>query len=310
MFIPQPLPYRSSPACLALLVCSLLLSGTAAAQTPPNPAPAGVLGTLEVRQRVYQPESCFHNGTTAVCSFVFVNKGPAGTLNAFANGDLRTLQFVDDGHVPHNNNSIYFVDRFGQHQPQLLMLTGDTGQITVEFPGVDPRVASGALAIGQQIIGGVPLQQQAAIGQPAPGSAPGGAPAAVAGSPPTTAPATAGSATVAGPASAPAPATNSQMPLSLTVLLGAAAAAPATAPPTAPTVPPGVQPVVMAAQAAMPQANLQANLQAAIAAAQQACRAPNGNSSQCKSARQAVVAQNQAIAAERQAAARRNAGLH
>jgi hypothetical protein len=166
----------------------MLLLGTSAGTMAdaPGAAPAGgqsapSLGTLEYGTNVFYPQGCAHNGTTVVCTFVFVHQAEtAGIRAGIAGSELTGIQFVDDGHVPHNPNNAYFVDRYGARQHVLVVNRSDQGTMMVEFPLIDTRVTSGEFHLGTQVIGGIPVAQGGA--GPAPGApnalASGGAQAA------------------------------------------------------------------------------------------------------------------------------------
>lgn len=146
-------------------------------------------GTLTSNQRLYYPQGCLHNGTTAVCSFVFINQGQAGTLNSnlgWGGSELIGIRFVDNGNVPHTPSAAYFVDSFGTRQPQLVMQQGGQGTFVLEFPNVDPRVTAGAFYLSAQVVSGVAVTTPAPVnvgppvsnpapvlaGQPLPAAAP------------------------------------------------------------------------------------------------------------------------------------------
>jgi hypothetical protein len=151
----------------------LLLATSALAQAP-GAAPANAqssapsLGTLEYGTDVFYPQGCEHNGTTVVCTFVFVHQAEtAGIRAGIAGSELTGIQFIDDGHVPHNPNNAYFVDRYGTRQHVLVVNRADQGTMIVEFPLIDARVATGEFHLGTQVIGGIPVAQGGA------GAAPG-----------------------------------------------------------------------------------------------------------------------------------------
>jgi hypothetical protein len=100
-----------------------------------------------------------------------------------AGSELTGIQFVDDGHVPHNPNNAYFVDRYGTRQHVLVMNRADQGTMMVEFPLIDARVTSGEFHLGTQVIGGIPVAQGGA------GAAPGAPNALAAGGAQAAAPA-------------------------------------------------------------------------------------------------------------------------
>lgn len=157
------------------LLCAALLLGTFAAvagadpggqAAPPAPA-APSLGTLEYGPTLYYPQGCSHNGSTVVCTFVFVHQAETATIRAGGGGSQLTgIQFVDDGHVPHLPNNAYFVDRYGMRQHLLTVNRADQGTMMVEFPLVDPRVSAGELHLGTQVLGGIPVGQGGAQGSP------------------------------------------------------------------------------------------------------------------------------------------------
>jgi len=122
-------------------------------------------GTLSMAQGQYQfyPQGCLHNGNRAVCSFVAVYSGAnQANVNAWAGywGQwTQNLQFVDNAHIPHPSDMAYFMDAFGARQPTLFIQQGTQASITVEFPNVDPAVTSGEFHLGNQIIGGIAVNQ-------------------------------------------------------------------------------------------------------------------------------------------------------
>jgi hypothetical protein len=147
-------------------------SGAAVADAPP-----ASLGTLEYGTDVYYPQSCAHNGSTVVCTFVFVHQAETATIRAGGGGSQLTgIQFVDDGHVPHNPNNAYFVDRYGTRQHVLTVNRADQGTMMVEFPLIDTRVTAGEFHLGTQVLTGIP------VGATAAGAAPGAANALATGS--------------------------------------------------------------------------------------------------------------------------------
>jgi hypothetical protein len=101
-----------------------------------------------------------HNGTKAVCTFSFVNRGNAGKLTSHFT--MPQMQFVDDAHVPHRSDARYFVDKYGTRQGQLFVNGGDNGIFVAEFANVDPHVASGEFHFQKQIVGGVSVAAPAA----------------------------------------------------------------------------------------------------------------------------------------------------
>jgi len=123
-------------------------------------------GTLTSNQRLYYPQGCLHNGTTAVCSFVFINQGQAGTLNSnlgWGGSELIGIRFVDNGNVPHTPSAAYFMDSFGARQPQLVMQQGGQGTFVLEFPNVDPRVTAGAFYLSAQVVSGIAVTTPAPV---------------------------------------------------------------------------------------------------------------------------------------------------
>ena len=114
-------------------------------------------------QYQFYPQGCLHNGNRAVCSFVAVYSGASqANVNAWAGyGGQWTanLQFVDNAHVPHAADAAYFIDSFGARQPTLFIQQGTQASITVEFPSVDPAVTGGEFHLGNQIIGGIAVNQ-------------------------------------------------------------------------------------------------------------------------------------------------------
>lgn len=165
----------------------LLATSTITLADAQGAAPAGAqsaapsLGTLEYGTDVFYPQGCAHNGTTVVCTFVFVHQAEtAGIRAGVAGSELTGIQFIDDAHVPHNPNNAYFVDRYGARQHVLVVNRADQGTMMVEFPLIDTRVTSGEFHLGTQVIGGIPVAAGGA--GPAPGApnalAAGGAQAA------------------------------------------------------------------------------------------------------------------------------------
>jgi hypothetical protein len=142
---------------------SMLLLAASSAALAEAPAPDGAgtsLGTLEYGPTIYYPQGCNHNGSTVVCTFVFVHQAETATIRAGGGGSQLTgIQFVDDAHVPHAPNNAYFVDRYGMRQHLLTVNRADQGTMLVEFPLVDPRVSSGELHLGSQVLGGIPVAQ-------------------------------------------------------------------------------------------------------------------------------------------------------
>jgi hypothetical protein len=154
--------YLALGGSLALLAVS---SSVAIAE-----APQSSLGTLEYGTDVYYPQSCAHNGSTVVCTFVFVHQAESATIRAGGGGSQLTgIQFVDDGHVPHNPNNAYFVDRYGARQHVLTVNRADQGTMMVEFPLIDARVTTGEFHLGTQVLTGIP------VGANGGGAAPGAA---------------------------------------------------------------------------------------------------------------------------------------
>lgn len=159
----------------AALATLLLAAGNAAvpawgappakAARPQSSSQAYGMGTLSMAQGQYQfyPQGCLHNGNRAVCSFVAVYSGASqANVNAWAGyGGQWTanLQFVDNAHVPHAADAAYFIDSFGARQPILFIQQGTQASITVEFPSVDPAVTGGEFHLGNQIIGGIAVNQ-------------------------------------------------------------------------------------------------------------------------------------------------------
>ena len=114
-------------------------------------------------QYQFYPQGCLHNGNRAVCSFVAVYSGAnQANVNAWAGyfGQwTQNLQFVDNAHVPHGADTAYFIDSFGARQPTLFIQQGTQASITVEFPNVDPAVSAGEFHLGNQIVGGIAVNQ-------------------------------------------------------------------------------------------------------------------------------------------------------
>jgi hypothetical protein len=158
-------PAKSHLALGGSLALLTMGSGVAVAEAPPSS-----LGTLEYGTDVYYPQGCGHNGSTVVCTFVFVHQAESATIHAGGGGSQLTgIQFVDDGHVPHNPNNAYFVDRYGARQHVLTVNRADQGTMMVEFPLIDTRVATGEFHLGTQVLTGIP------VGANAGGAAPGAA---------------------------------------------------------------------------------------------------------------------------------------
>ena len=169
----------SARAALLTLGCAFFVATASAAATKPaatTGTPVGS-GTLEAAQREYTPQSCTHNGNTAVCTFAVVNRGNPLTLHAWP-GDLRTLQLVDASHVPHSPNRAYFVDASGTHQTQLLLQQSDQGSIVVEFPNVDSNSTASEFHLHSQIVGGVKFGGTAAATPAAQSATPSATPSA------------------------------------------------------------------------------------------------------------------------------------
>jgi hypothetical protein len=158
----------------AVLLLPLYVSSMAVAQapmpTPPAQATQGAapaLGTLEYGTNLFYPQGCAHNGSTVVCTFVFVHQAETATIRGGGGGsELTGIQFVDDAHVPHAPNNAYFVDRYGMRQHVLTVNRGDQGTMMVEFPLIDTRVGSGEFHLGAQVIGGIPVGQSGSAGAP------------------------------------------------------------------------------------------------------------------------------------------------
>jgi hypothetical protein len=151
---------------ILLLAASASVSAQAPAANAQNNAPA--LGTLEYGTNLFYPQGCGHNGTTVVCTFVFVHQSETQTIGAgVAGSQLTGIQLVDDGHVPHPPTAAYFVDRYGMRQHVLTVNRADQGTMMVEFAMVDSRVATGEFHLGTQVIGNIP------VGQGGMGAAPG-----------------------------------------------------------------------------------------------------------------------------------------
>jgi hypothetical protein len=144
--------------CIAMIL--LAASVSAGAQAPNAQGSAPSLGTLEYGTNLFYPQGCAHNGTTVVCTFVFVHQAETQTIAAgVAGSQLTGIQFVDDGHVPHNPSAAYFVDRYGMRQHVLTVNRADQGTMMVEFPMVDTRVSSGELHLATQMLGNIPVGQ-------------------------------------------------------------------------------------------------------------------------------------------------------
>jgi hypothetical protein len=138
----------------------LLAVGAAAGVQAQNAQSTTALGTLEYGPNLFYPQGCAHNGTTVVCTFVFVHQAETQTIAAgVAGSQLTGIQFVDDGHVPHNPSAAYFVDRYGMRQHVLTVNRADQGTMMVEFPMVDTRVNSGELHLATQMLGNIPVNQ-------------------------------------------------------------------------------------------------------------------------------------------------------
>lgn len=157
-----------SSATVLLLAAAAFpaMSATTARPAPAAPAarPAtsagqGANGTLQWGQRQYFPQGCLHNGNHAICTFAFINNGELATINASPGGELWGTQFVDNGHVPHSFDNVYFVDQFNNHQTQLVVQRGDRGTLTLEFALVDPAVTYGEFHLRDQIVTGIAVNQ-------------------------------------------------------------------------------------------------------------------------------------------------------
>jgi hypothetical protein len=141
-----------------LLAASATVLAQAPAANTQNNQPS--LGTLEYGTNLFYPQGCGHNGTTVVCTFVFVHQAETQTIGAgVAGSQLSGIQFVDDGHVPHPPSAAYFVDRYGMRQHVLTVNRADQGTMMVEFAMVDSRVATGEFHLGTQVIGNIPVNQ-------------------------------------------------------------------------------------------------------------------------------------------------------
>jgi hypothetical protein len=117
-------------------------------------SPVGT-GTLAWGTRVYTSTGCVHNGSSAVCTFTFVNQGNQANLVAFNGGEMAGIQMVDDAHVPHRWTSAYFMDKYGEQQKRLVVQPGDTGTYMIVFANVDPQVSSAEFHLRTQIVGGI-----------------------------------------------------------------------------------------------------------------------------------------------------------
>ena len=157
---------RGSGCTLAMLLISASASAIAGApKSEQGNMPS--LGTLEFGPTLYYPQGCAHNGSTVVCTFVFVHQAETATIRAGGGGSQLTgIQFVDDAHVPHMPNNAYFVDRYGMRQHVLTVNRADQGTMMVEFPLVDPRVSTGELHLGTQVLNGIPVSQGGSGGAP------------------------------------------------------------------------------------------------------------------------------------------------
>jgi hypothetical protein len=144
----------ATPATATSAAGSSALSRTAPTGTSGSAAAVGT-GTLAWGPRVYTSTGCVHNGSSAVCTFTFVNQGNAATLAAGGAGELSGIQFVDDAHVPHRWDTAYFMDKYNAQQKRLLVQPGDTGTYVVVFPNVDAQVASAEFHLRQQVVGGI-----------------------------------------------------------------------------------------------------------------------------------------------------------
>jgi hypothetical protein len=137
---------------------------------------------LSMAQGQYQfyPQGCLHNGNRAVCSFVAVYSGAnQSNVNAWAGYGgqwTQNVQFVDNAHVPHPADTAYFMDSFGARQPTLFIQQGTQASITVEFPNVDPAVTAGEFHLGNQIVGGIAVNQANYAAPPSNMNAGGAAP--------------------------------------------------------------------------------------------------------------------------------------
>jgi hypothetical protein len=161
------------PAVSATTARTAPAAPAAPAARPATGAGQGANGTLQWGQRQYYPQGCLHNGNHAVCTFAFINMGELATINARPGGELWGTQFVDNGHVPHSFDNIYFVDQFNNHQNQLVVQRGDRGTLTLEFALVDPAVTYGEFHLRDQVVTGIAVNQPNYGGAPAPaGSAP------------------------------------------------------------------------------------------------------------------------------------------
>lgn len=202
----------------------IVLLALAAAAQAAGPAPAATTapGAFNWGQRYYFPQGCLRNGSTAICSFQMVNQGPQATVTAwngngpYSTGELKGLQFIDNGNVPHVLANAYFRNRFGDTVPTLVVQTKDQVTWVAEFTDVNPAVTTGFFVLGNQTLANIavsnppPVQMAAPTGVPVPNA--GGAPAPAANPAGPQAPAPAAQA--AAPAAQPAPAqtANSGLP--------------------------------------------------------------------------------------------------
>jgi hypothetical protein len=150
------------------LITRIGLILVAIAGSAPGAAQDQAAGTLQDQQRIYMPQGCLLAGGRAVCAFSFVNRGEPATLQAMptAKAELSQLQMIDDAHVPHAADTSYFVDKFGNRQPQLFIGKADEGMYVAEFPNVDARVTSAQFQRQGRLVG--PVVARAAAPAPAP----------------------------------------------------------------------------------------------------------------------------------------------
>ncbi len=148
-------------------LCAAALSAPALAASPPVKTQTLSYGggTLSLANGTYQfaPEGCTHNGNRAICNFYVTYTGAQqGNVNAWAgyNGQwTMNVQLVDNLHVPHSPDTAYFIDATGAHQPVMFIQQGTQVWLATEFPNVDGSVTNGEFHVGNQVVGGVLVQQ-------------------------------------------------------------------------------------------------------------------------------------------------------
>jgi len=125
-----------------------------------NSYPSG--GVLQWKTIALAPSACTHNGDHAVCAFRVTNQGAAtmslkGSRNGvmFSYTTAGSMRFIDDGHAPHEADQSYFVDAYGNRQPEIVLNSGQSGTYIMEFQSVYPQTMSGEFQLDKQLVGNV-----------------------------------------------------------------------------------------------------------------------------------------------------------